>query len=719
MPKVLVLPDHIASQIAAGEVVERPSSVVKELVENSLDAGATEIEVKVSADCRDIRIADNGCGMTPEDAVLAFQRHATSKLRSAEDLWSLTTLGFRGEALPSIASISRFTCYSRTHDGAVGSKVESADGHMTASETGCAPGTVMEINELFYNTPARLKFMKKATTEYGHIEEIVQSLAISYPEVAFTLIRDGDVSLRTTGSGNLATAIVQAKFFTGKESVIEVLHQEGLGGRANGIKIKGLLAKPLHFRGDRKGILTIVNRRAVRCPLTYKALDYVYSDLIPRGRYPLAVVTLELDPSVVDVNIHPTKKELKYQSGNEIYITIQRALAATLRQNSMQEAAAYHAARADRAEAEDRAQEQQSFDPHYQNRQASTTSDRPGRSTAVAATQISFRDNLDYKVSPATPVQKPAREAALAAYSADITTGEVQIVDNYDALTQNHNRALVSESATTDAVLTESLPKEALLSEDSDGNGILNNDSSISIIDQDSLSPAYSDNVVSTSQYAAMHGSDNPEAGTRIDHDVDSSTEYSLPAGWRIMGYLHNTWIFFETPEGLEIIEQHIAHERTLYERLLKAQITAGRITEHCQRLVISSPLDLSPEQLETLKVSQEALAKLGFEFVINEDNSAGVMQVPLELARVNYRPVIQRMLDELATVDATNLELEATKSIACQSAIKNGMTLSMRDILKLISDWLDTERNDTCPHGRPIRLKFTKTQIFEMFHPA
>lgn len=719
MPKVLVLPDHIASQIAAGEVVERPSSVVKELVENSLDAGATEIEVTVSADCRDIRIADNGCGMTPEDAVLAFQRHATSKLRSAEDLWSLTTLGFRGEALPSIASISRFTCYSRTHDGAVGSKVESADGHMTASETGCAPGTVMEINELFYNTPARLKFMKKATTEYGHIEEIVQSLAISYPEVAFTLIRDGDVSLRTTGSGNLATAIVQAKFFTGKESVIEVLHQEGLGGRANGIKIKGLLAKPLHFRGDRKGILTIVNRRAVRCPLTYKALDYVYSDLIPRGRYPLAVVTLELDPSVVDVNIHPTKKELKYQSGNEIYITIQRALAATLRQNSMQEAAAYHAARADRAEADDRAEEQQSFDPHYQNRQASTTPDRPGRSAAVAATQISFKDNLDYKVSPSTPVQKPAREAALAAYSADITTGEVQIVDNYDELTQNHNRALVSESATTDAVLTESLPKEALLSADSDGNGILNSDSNISIIDQDSLPAAYSDALVSTSQYAAMHGSDNPEAGTKIHHDVDSSTEYSLPAGWRIMGYLHNTWIFFETPEGLEIIEQHIAHERTLYERLLKAQITAGRITEHCQRLVISSPLDLSPEQLETLKVSQEALAKLGFDFVINEDNSAGVMQVPLELARVNYRPVIQRMLDELATVDATNLELEATKSIACQSAIKNGMTLSMRDILKLISDWLATERNDTCPHGRPIRLKFTKTQIFEMFHPA
>lgn len=725
MPKVLVLPDHIASQIAAGEVVERPSSVVKELVENSLDAGATEIEVTVSADCRDIRIADNGCGMTPEDAVLAFQRHATSKLRSAEDLWSLTTLGFRGEALPSIASISRFTCYSRTHDGAVGSKVESADGHMTASETGCAPGTVMEINELFYNTPARLKFMKKAATEYGHIEEIVQSLAISYPEVAFTLIRDGDVSLRTTGSGNLATAIVQAKFFSGKESVIEVLHQEGLGGKANGIKIKGLLAKPLHFRGDRKGILTIVNRRAVRCPLTYKALDYVYSDLIPRGRYPLAVVTLELDPAVVDVNIHPTKKELKYQSGNEIYITIQRALASTLRQNSMQEAAAYHAARADQTDSDttdlrddrsSRAVIQQSFAPTEKPRHQIQSPVRGSASAAVAATQISFRDNLDYKVSPDNQVQKPARDGSIAAYSADINTGEVQLLDSTDELLQNHNQAIISE-----AVMTATASPEAFIDQDGSDGSIIStsNTNGISIIAEDQPESSYGTGASTASQYAARHGADNPEAGTRIHHDLDSSTEYSLPAGWRIMGYLHNTWIFFETPEGLEIIEQHIAHERTLYERLLKAQITAGRITEHCQRLVISSPLDLSPEQLETLKVSQEALAKLGFEFVINDDGSAGVTQVPLELARVNYRPVIQKMLDELATVDATNLELEATKSIACQSAIKNGMTLSMRDILKLISDWLATERNDTCPHGRPIRLKFTKTQIFEMFHPA
>lgn len=684
MPKVLVLPDHIASQIAAGEVVERPSSVVKELVENSLDAGATEIEVSVSLDCRDLRIADNGHGMDAQDAVLAFQRHATSKLRSADDLYALTTLGFRGEALPSVASISKFTCYTRTHDAPHGIKVESADGKLTAAEAGCAPGTVMEIRELFYNTPARLKFMKKASTEFGHIEEIIQSLAISYPTVAFTLLKDGDVALRTTGSGDLSTAVVQAKFFTGKEALLEVGHSEALGAKHAGLKLTGLIARPLHFRGDRKGILTIVNGRTVRCPLTYKALDYVYSDLIPRGRYPLAVVKLELDPSVVDVNIHPTKKELKYQSGNEIYITIQRALAATLRQHQMQEAAAYHAARPQNDEVEldrniDAPEVREAFVSPSANRYElrARTQEEPyirPQEAARSVEQISFKNNLNFK---------PQEEAVPVPKTPSI---------KYDAPAAY---ARVQEDAPQHPELDEFATLQ---------------------------SPP-----ISSILAARIETSENlPEAGEKIFHQT-ANIEYELPVGWRLMGYLHNTYIFFETPEGMEIVEQHIAHERTLYERLLTAQSTPGRISEHAQKLVISAPLDLSPEQFETLKSSSDALAKLGFEFSFKTEEvdsgekaeKAYVDQLPLELARVNYRPVIQRMLDELGTVDATNMDLEATKSIACQSAIKNGMPLSVRDILKLVSDWLDTERNDTCPHGRPIRLKITKDRIFEMFHPA
>src|ERR1700733_10410880 len=328
MPKVIVLPDHVASQIAAGEVVERPASVVKEYVENSIDAGATQIEIAISSDCRDIRIADNGCGMEPDDAVLAFQRHATSKLRSADDLWTLKSLGFRGEALPSIASVSRVTCTTRTEDAAHGSRVESADGKVTVVETGCAKGTVMQVVDLFYNVPARLNFLKKPATEFGHIQETVQTLAIAHPEIAFTLIKQDEELWRSSGSGDFRRTIVEVGHCTGREIFFEI---ESLDERAK-IVVRGIAAKPLHFRGDRKGILAIVNRRPVRCPLTYRALDYAYSDLIPRGKYPLAVINITIDPASVDVNIHPTKKELKYSNGNDAYITIQRAITRALRE---------------------------------------------------------------------------------------------------------------------------------------------------------------------------------------------------------------------------------------------------------------------------------------------------------------------------------------------------------------------------------------------------
>jgi DNA mismatch repair protein MutL len=699
MPKVLVLPDHIASQIAAGEVVERPSSVVKELVENSLDAGASAIEVSISHDCRDIRIADNGSGMDPEDAVLAFQRHATSKLRSADDLWSLNTLGFRGEAIPSIASISKFVCYTRTADAEVGTRVETCDGQLKAVEAGCAPGTVMEIHELFFNTPARLKFMKKAATEFAHIAEVVQSLAISYPNVAFTLLHNGVVSFQTSGHGDLARTIVEAGFFSGKERLVEVAF--GTANNADGealevdrkLKcIKGFMAKPTHFRGDRKGILTIVNGRAVRCPLTYKALDYAYSDLIPRGRYPLAVVVLEIDPSQVDVNIHPTKKELKYTHGNDIYVTIQRALGRALREETMAAAQAARNEHARMVEAE-----QQAANEHHSGQQnysqpgtaggagqndyaafpgtVSFVRENNERAPAARVEQINFRDNLGQSISA-----PHARETSpLTSFAPPHSRDSAESV--------SPDASFVTSTAERQHNLEKEIEREL-----------------------------FDYNAASHMGHGNACADEGPTFATLTT--AGSHEKYELPYDWKIIGYLHNTYILIETSQGLEIVEQHIAHERTLYERLLATQQTAGRISENSQKLVISTPLNLSPEQLEVLRASENALQNLGFSFEF-ENETASVVELPLELARMNYAPIIQKMIDELATVDATNMELEATKSIACQSAIKNGMPLSHDDILKLLSDWLKTERNDTCPHGRPVRLKFSMTELFQMFHPA
>lgn len=630
MPKVLVLADHIASQIAAGEVVERPSSVVKELVENALDSGATQIEISISADCRDIRIADNGCGMEIEDAVLAFHRHATSKLKNVDDLWNLNSLGFRGEALPSIASVSRVTCLTRTHEAAEGSKIEAADGKLTTSMTGCAPGTVMEIQDLFYNVPARLSFLKRASTEFGHIHEIVQSLAIAYPNVAINLLNQGQSSFRTTGSGDLAVTIREAGLFSGREQLCEV----NVGDKDLGLAVHGYVAKPLHFRGDRKGILSIVNNRPVRCPLTYKALDYAYSDLIPRGRHPFAVIVVNVNPNHLDVNIHPTKKEIKYSNGNEVYITIQRALIAALRQ-----------AKSEAREAEV-AREREEF--HY---------------------QVSVARDLQSTAFSGDDMEAPGLTAASAVM---------------DEVAERHSSAETHSAAANIAA-------------------------------RSTRQLGFKDRL----QYATRlyEPASEEEEGTSVS-ELPAQPSYTLPHGWKISAYIHNTYIILETPEGMEIVEQHIAHERTLYERLLAQQEVAGRTTECAQRLLVSTPLDLSPEQANTLKGNVEILRKLGFDFDFQGDIPACI-QVPLELAHKDYACVVQEIVQQLAIADGANLELEATKSIACQSAIKNGMPMSERDLVQLLCEWDATPRNDTCPHGRPVRLKFSMEKLFQMFHPA
>lgn len=687
MPKVAVLPDHIASQIAAGEVVERPSSVIKELVENSIDAGASHISVSVSHDMRDIRIADNGFGMDPEDAVLAFQRHATSKLRSADDLTTLMTLGFRGEALPSIASISKFTCYTRTKEASTGTRVEVKEGEVIATETGCAQGTVMEIKELFYNVPARLKFLKKAATEFGHSQEIVQSLAVAHPNIVFEMRRGDTVAFKTSGTGDTATAAKEAKLFSGQEGVCVVTGSD----ERFGLIVTGIVARPNHFRGDKKGILSVVNQRPVRCPLTYKALEYAYSDLIPRGRHPFAVINIEIKPEHIDVNIHPTKKEIKYTDSNAIYMALHRAIGDALRQprREMMEALINQ-----------REQQEESFSAEPANSsggyaQESGRSMRPGfqlqQAPAASLRNITIEEDEAIQVSPG---------------------GSRQMAEAVIQSLKMYSRGDEAESAPHEGYGDDSQTNFAP-EQNRDSSSVLRERS-------ESYSTGYS--AKSVQQLHFREELDYIPNQKQTDDDkiaMPFDTDVSLPAGWRLAGYLHNTYFLFETPEGMEIIEQHIAHERMLYERILAGQAIPGRITEHVQRLCISAPLNLTTQQVDVLKAGQSAIEKLGFEFDFAEDGSVSCSQVPLEMAHQNYPTIIQKMIEDLIDVEAANIELEATKSIACQSAIKNGMTLSHNDIIKLVSAWMKTPRNDTCPHGRPVRLKFPMDKLFEMFHPA
>ena len=315
MGRIVQLSKNVINQIAAGEVIERPYSVVKELVENSIDAGATKISIEVSNECRNLRVADNGSGIHPDDIILAFSKHATSKISTGEDLYAVKTMGFRGEALASIISISRLTCITRTKDFDYGTKVECENSEVKKAQTGCAVGTIMDIKDLFYNIPARLKFLKSSKTEFAYINELVQSMALAHPGTAFELKNNGKTIIKTTGQDSLIQTIKEVFSDYITNSLREVLKTD----KMSGLKISGYVSTPDYTRASKKDYYMYVNSRTVKCPIFQKSIDTVYKNLTGNTRYPFIILNLEVPPEDVDVNVHPSKKEVRYKNPNQIF----------------------------------------------------------------------------------------------------------------------------------------------------------------------------------------------------------------------------------------------------------------------------------------------------------------------------------------------------------------------------------------------------------------
>lgn len=315
MGRIKQLSKNIINQIAAGEVIERPASVVKELMENSVDAGATKISVEITNECRNIRVADNGSGIHPDDIMLAFSKHATSKIASEEDLFDIETLGFRGEALSSIISISKLTCTTRTKDFDNGTKVVCENSEVKQVPSGCAVGTIIEVKDLFYNVPARLKFLRNPNTEFSYIQEMVQSIAIINPDIAFELKKNGKTILKTTAQGDLKRNLKEIFSQSVTDNLKEVLKTDELAG----LKIYGYVSTPDYTRSSKKDYHIYINSRTVKCPVFQKAIDMAYRDLMANGKYPFVVLNLQIPPCDVDVNVHPSKKEVRYRNVNQIF----------------------------------------------------------------------------------------------------------------------------------------------------------------------------------------------------------------------------------------------------------------------------------------------------------------------------------------------------------------------------------------------------------------
>jgi DNA mismatch repair protein MutL len=585
MGRIQILPTQLINQIAAGEVVERPASVVKELVENALDAGATRIEVHVKNGGRDLRIADNGSGMDSDDLQLAFKNHATSKVSHIEDLFALQTLGFRGEALASIAAISKVKCQTRTPDSTAGLKaIVSPAGDVMLTETGCAVGTVFEISDLFYNVPARLKFMKQPKTEVAHITEALQMLALSHPNAAFSLFIDQEQKLKTFGSSAIDKVLYELFEFSSHETLLPIAFEDA----ENGYHLEGWTSSPNVMRGSKKWMFVFVNGRGIRCPILLKAMESAYQSLLTPGRYPVSVISLALPPEEVDVNVHPTKKEVKYANPNTLFSFVRRGLERALE--------------------------------------------------SVPVIQTASHTNTALPPTPQASFQVPRQTTPSA-------NGFVQQP-------------------------TYRLDK-----------------------------PDFSQN---TQQQTLSHVQDALKLYEPLSPGTETSPfdRIQLPSGYHVLGQLRKTYIILETPDGLLIVDQHIAAERVWFERL-KTQ--AESIEPASQVLFVPQKMWVSEVAGDQIERNRTAFEQLGFQFRI-EGQQLAFSQIPTAYQPAQFKRAVEAMLQAFEETGALNLSLEdVIATAACHSSVRSGDVLNLQHMERLIIEWLQCSRPWTCPHGRPV----------------
>ena len=581
---IRVLSEDTANKIAAGEVIERPASVVKELVENALDARATEIRIELAdGGKRLIRVTDNGVGMCREDAVLALKRHATSKISSAEDLFAIRTLGFRGEALPSIASVSRMEIVTKREGDDFGALAVCAGGEiLEVSETGAPVGTSISVSELFQNVPARQKFLKTAQTELGHIVELVNRFVISHCEADITLFHNDRQILKSPGSSRLLDAILTVFGRDAAEAVIPV------EGESGSYRVYGVVSRPSYSKPNRSGQFFFVNRRFVRNRNLIHALDDAYRGILPQGRFPLFVGFVDVDPQLVDVNVHPTKIEVKFTREYEVHNLLAMSVRDAL------------------------------------------------SSSAVSPTGVDELPSAIPAIHRPTFALPDSRPMTPSAGSLDL---------------EAFRGALAARMAQP--------PEEVQNSEAVDDGDLL--------------------------------------------------------SGASVLVQARNMYIVAQSPKGILLLDQHIVHERILYDQLANAE---GDI--EVQRLMMPFTLSLGRREALVLENKLDDLQSLGFEIEPFGKDAFVVRAVPALIAEKNYEQILRDTIEELTELTLAKrlmIHREAVlATTACKMAVKAGDRLSYDEMARLVSELRQTSNPYLCPHGRPIVVCISNRDLDKMF---
>ena len=661
---VRLLDTNTANQIAAGEVVEKPASVVKELVENALDAGADKIEVTIFAGGTEyIRVTDNGCGMSEADAKMAVLRHATSKLTKAEDLLSLNTLGFRGEALPSIASVSNFTLLTRPESEEFATSVHIDGGENTeVTASGGSTGTTVIVENLFFNVPARRKFLKTVSTEGRYISELLTRLALSRPDVRFKLVNNDKEVLSTPGDGDLEHAI---KALYGK-NVAENLLEVSLNDPK--VRVSGYIGKPTLLKGTRQWQTFFVNGRCIGSKMLSKAMDHAYQSQIPKSGFPFAVINLKVDTASVDVNVHPQKSEIKFSDDSLIYKAMYKALTDAL---------------------------------------TKPMSAQKTQVTLLPDSELNVfvkPQSVSVPVAPA-PQPKPAYQAPQPVFKSS-SEPIFKMPERREEPAPAPESLLVSEQPAP-VVKKEQGEQQAMWQPF---------DNFAQTAATVSYSKGYQEPVLEVHEARSEFAKPQPaEVVPATDRETIAftDTDSGMDTIWPI-GQVDKTFIIAQSETTLYLIDQHAAHERILYDKLV-----ASHEQIPSQQLLMPLYVDMAADDIALIEEHRDEFLALGVDAASAGESLLRVSSLPADIkadAAEDFINAISKMLREMRNVNGSDLRQEVLHMTACKAAIKAGQLLNMRQMRQLIIDLCNTTHPFTCPHGRPCMIEINSNQLYKMF---
>ena len=769
MGNIVLLDELTINKIAAGEVIERPASVVKEMVENSIDAGATNITVEIkNGGISFIKVTDNGKGIAQDDLEIAFERHATSKIRSADDLDTVTSMGFRGEALASIAAIANVELVSKTANQEIGYRVVVEGGDiLEKEEAGCRTGTSITVRNLFFNTPVRYKFLKKDYTESGYIEDAITRIALVNPNIAIKLINTGKTVIQTNGNGDMKSVIYSIYGKDIANGIIDVDYTY------EDIKINGVIGKPEIARSNRSNQLFFVNKRYIKDKTLTAATEQGYKGLIPIGKFGFVVLNLTINPAKVDVNVHPAKLEVRFEEENKVFQSIYHAIKNTLLKNEL---------------VADTEKTKTPETVNYVDRSAVSFEERlrklkeTKKANSQAGGLFSFRkqnekqieeyNNEESKIKTNNIIEDIYNKKENETKEPEKVEDTVSTIDTNDVLNQlkkmkeNLEKELLEKNITPNTLsglsdveekyeqnsgeIEESEEKQDIKTEEKveedKKEPVQDTHSIIETIENPEVKKEFDEvkdkikdlnenpKVVSedfNEMYAKLFGRapimDKPEdekqdktnAVDIIKDNVsmfETQEELKKPT-YKFIGIVFKTYIILEMNNEMYILDQHAAHERIMYEKVKKNYYSDE--SKDSQMLLLPDIITLTHKEMDIAKDNMQMFKKAGFSLEEFGDNTIKLTGVPTVCIDLDTKELFLETLDEINTVARTAKQEKEEKfiaTVACKAAVKANMALSKEEVESLMDQLLALPNPFTCPHGRPTVIKMSKYDIERKF---